>query len=338
MVDIVVPDPMSAIARRRTRWLFRFPVLGVVLRRLIIAVPLLFVVSGLSFFLVALTPGDAARYILGPDAPESAYENLRHALGLDSPAYTQYWHWLSHAVHGDLGISLYTDERVTRLIDQRLPVTVSLIIGSLLISVIGGVCLGMFSAIRGGAVGRAVDAFALIGFALPAFWVAAELIALFAVRWRIFPATGYVPLLQSPSLWLKSMALPVIALGLGGIAAIAKQTREVMLDVLDAEYIRMAWANGVSAKSIFFRHALKNASIQVVTVLGVRAVALLSGTVLVEIVFALPGLGSLAVNAALQHDLPLVEGVVVYFTVIVVAINLVIDIAYTFLNPKVRTQ
>jgi peptide/nickel transport system permease protein len=298
----------------------------------------MFVVSVLSFVLVSLTPGDAAREILGADATPEAYRSLRHALGLDQPLWEQYWTWLGHAVHGDLGVSLFTGEPVTQAIGERLPVTLWLISGALLVMLVVGVTLGVFSAVRGGTLGRFVDALGLTGFALPPFWVAAELIALFAVKWRFFPATGYVPITQSPSKWILSLMLPIAALALHGLAAVAKQTREAMLDALGSEYVRMAWANGISPTSIVYRHALKNAAIPVVTILGLQAVALLGGTVLVESVFALPGLGQLAVTASIQHDLPLVQGVVVYFTVIVVVINLVIDLAYSWLNPRVRTQ
>jgi peptide/nickel transport system permease protein len=179
---------------------------------------------------------------------------------------------------------------------------------------------------------------ALVGFSLPAFWVGAELIVIFAVWRNWFPATGYVSLTASPAGWLHSLVLPVISLSLYGIAATAKQTRESMLDVLGSEYIRMARANGLSSRSIVLRHALRNASMRVVTVLGLQAVGLLGGTVLVENVFALPGLGSLMVTAATEHDLPVVAGMVVYFTLIVVVINLLVDLAYLWLNPRVRIR
>jgi peptide/nickel transport system permease protein len=302
------------------------------------AVPLLFMVSALSFFLVSLTPGNAADQILGTTATPQEYAALRRALGLDLPLYDQYWQWLRHAVMGDLGSSIFSGQPVTQAIGQRLPVTLSLLLGALVVTVVVGVGLGLFSALRGGVMGRTVDGLALIGFALPAFWVGAELIVLFAVKLTWFPATGYVSISQSPVGWLRSLVLPVIALSLYGVAATAKQTREAMLDVMGSEYIRMARANGVAPRSIIFFHGLKNASIRVVTVLGVVAVGLLGGTVLVENVFALPGLGSLAVTAATEHDLPVVQGVAVYFTLMVVVINLLIDLAYTWLNPRVRVR
>lgn len=321
----------------RLRLTLRHPVITTIWRRLITAVPLLFVVSVLSFVLVSITPGDAARQILGLQGTAQEYAALRRSLGLNLPVYQQYWSWLSHALHGDFGSSIITGQHVTQVIDSRLPVTASLILGSLLVSVVVGVGLGVFSAIRGGALGRAVDALSLVGFSLPAFWVGAELIVLFAVKLGWLPATGYVSPGTSVLDWLRSLILPVAALSLGGIAAVAKQTREAMLDVLSAEYIRMAWANGLSPRSIYFRHAFKNAAMRVTTVLGVQAVGLLGGTVLVENVFALPGLGTLAVTATTQHDLPVIQGLAIYFTLIVVVINLVIDLAYSWLNPRVQT-
>lgn len=314
------------------------PILRLVLRRALLAVPLLLVVSALSFILVSITPGNAAQEILGTNAPKESYDKLRLELGLDKPVYDQYWRWLDHALHGDLGRSLFNGQNVTTLIGERLPVTLSLIILSLVLMLLIGVGLGTLSAVRGGLLGRFVDVIALVGFALPSFWAGAVLIDLFAVKVRWLPATGYVPLTQSPSQWIRALLLPVIALGLHGIAAVAKQTREAMLDVLGSEHIRSARANGIPERSIIFRHALKSAGVRATTILGIQAVGLLGGTVLVENVFALPGVGGLAVTASLQHDLPVVQGIVVLFTLIVIAINLVIDLAYTMLNPRVRVQ
>jgi peptide/nickel transport system permease protein len=323
---------------RRVLELARHPVLRVVARRILMAVPLLFVVSVLSFLLVSLTPGNATYAILGSNATQAEYRALRHALGLNLPLWDQYWQWLRHTVTGNLGASVVSGQPVSQAISERLPVTLSLIVGALLVSVVVGVGLGVFSALRGRLLGRLVDALALVGFALPAFWLGAELIVVFAVKLGWFPATGYVSFAASPADWLRALVLPVAALSLYGVAATAKQTREAMLDVLGSEYIRMARANGIPARSIVFRHALKNASMRVVTVLGVQAVGLLGGTVLAETVFALPGLGSLIVTAAQDHDLPVVQGVALTFTIIVVLINLAIDLAYAGLNPKVRTR
>jgi peptide/nickel transport system permease protein len=340
-IDAATPHPPGSIrpsAGTRARRVAGSPAIRTIVRRLLWAIPLLFVVTATSFVLVALTPGDAARSMVGADAPEDVYFRLRHSLGLDLPLYEQYWRWLTHSLHGDFGISVVSGESVTHVIDSRLPVTLSLIAGGLVVTMLIGVGIGVFSATRGGTIGRAVDGFALLGFALPSFWVGAVLIEMFAVKRHWLPATGYVPLATSPRSWARSLVLPVTALALHSVAAIAKQTREAMLDALGSEYIRMAWASGLSRRSIVYRHALRNASIRVVTILGLLVVGLLGGTVYVESVFALPGLGSLAVTSATQHDLPMIQGIVVYFVVIVVAVNLVIDLAYTWLDPRVRTE
>ena len=307
-------------------------------RRLALAVPLLLVVSALCFVLVSLTPGNAAQEILGTNAPQESYDRLRLELGLDKPLYEQYWNWLTNALHGDLGTSLFSGQPVTVLIGERIPVTLSLIIASLLLILIVGVGLGVLSAVRGGALGRFVDGLSMIGYALPSFWIGAVLITVFAVKLRWFPATGYVRLTDSTTEWARALVLPVCALALHGIAAVVKQTREAMLDALGSENIRMARANGIPERSLVFRHALKSTGMRTTTILGLQAVGLLGGTVLVENVFALPGIGGLAVSASIQHDLPVVQGLVVLFTVIVIVINLLIDLAYTWLNPRVRTS
>jgi peptide/nickel transport system permease protein len=333
---ISTPSGPSIFQRKFLDWL-RKPPLRVAGRRLLTSIPLLFVVSAISFLLVSLTPGNAAEDILGVTGTLQEYAKLRQSFGLNLPLYDQYWRWLKKALHGDLGRSLLTSQSVTQMIDVRLPVTLWLIVGALALTAIVGVPLGALSATRGGVVGRLVDGASLVGFALPSFWIGALLIVLFAVDVHWFPAVGYVPLAQAPIQWLRSLVLPVIALALPGIAWVARQTREAMLDVLASEYIRMARANGISPSSILLRHALKPVSIRVLTILGLQAVGLLGGTVLIETVFGLPGLGSLAVTATTEHDLPVVQGIAIYFTVIVVVINLAIDLAYAWLNPRVRT-
>ncbi len=306
-------------------------------RRMLTAVPLLLVVSSFNFLLLSLTPGDAARQILGVNGTPEQYEALRRQLGLDLPVYEQYWHWLTQAVSGDFGDSIINGSPVVESITSRVPVTMSLIAGSLLVSVVAGVSLGVFSAVRGGAIGRAVDALALLSWALPVFWVGSVLVVVFAIKLEWFPALGYVPFTESPQDWARSLVLPVTALSLGSVAAVMKQTRESMLDVLGSEYIRMAAANGVSRTSLIYRHALKNAAIPVVTVLGIQTVGLLGGAVLIENVFSVPGLGSLVVGSALAHDIPTVQAVAVIFTVVVIVVNLSVDLAYGLLNPRVST-
>jgi peptide/nickel transport system permease protein len=326
----------AGIALAGAASVLRHPVVWAVGRRLFVSVPLLLIVPAIVFVLTSLSKEDAAQAILRTSGTPDQYRALRHQLHLDLPVYEQYWRWLTHAIHGDLGASLITNEAVTHAIAPRMPVTLSLICGTLLVSVAIGIGLGVLSAVQGGALGRGVDALAMIGWVLPGFWIAAELIVLFAVKVHWFPVAGYVPFAQSPTDWLRSLVLPVAALGLGGVGIVAKQTREAMLDVLGSEYIRIARANGIPSRSIVFRHALKSASVRVLSVLGILAIGLIGGTVFAEIVFGLPGLGSQIVSAADAHDTPLVLGVAVYFTVMVIVINLVIDLAYGWVNPRVR--
>jgi peptide/nickel transport system permease protein len=321
---------------RATASVLRHPLSRIVARRILTTVPLLFVVTSLTFILESLTPGDPVQAILGLDAPRAQYPILRHQLGLDRPVYSQYWEWVAHAVRGDFGTSIFSGQSVSELINQRLPVTLSLIVASLVVSVLVGVSFGVISAARGGFVGRIVDIGSVLGFAMPSFWLGALLISLFAVKLGWLPPTGYVSLGDSPTAWAESLVLPVLALATGGIAGVAKQTREAMLDVLGSEYIRLARAHGVRPLSLLLRHGLKNAAPRITTIVGLQAVGLIGGTVVVESVFALPGLGSLALNAATQHDLPIIEGMVFYFTIIVVAINLLTDLTAMWLNPKSR--
>lgn len=311
---------------------------GLIFRRLLVSIPLVVLVSLLTFLLEALAPGDTARTILGENYTPQGYAQLRHALGLDQPVLTQYWHWLTGAVHGDFGVSPISGLDVGNQIATRLGVTLSLIIAATVVAGLLGVALGAASAVRGGALGRAVDVLSLVGLAVPGFWLGFVLVTLFAVAVRLLPATGYVPVGASPVAWARSLILPTVALALAPVALIAKQTRDGMLDALNRDFVHTLRANGASEASIVFRHALRNAAIPVVTVVGLMFVGLLNGTVLVETVFAMPGLGGLAVQSTTQHDLPVIQGVAVTFTVIVVLVNLLVDLAYGWLNPKVRVR
>ena len=308
----------------------------ILLRRLALSLPLLFVVSALTFVLVSLVPGDPASSIAGSTASTAQVAQLRRQLGLDQPVYAQYWHWLQGALRGDLGHSLLNGEAVTSLLDGRLVVSLTLIVGAVLVLIVTGVGLGVASALRGGRLGRAIDAFAGLAMAVPSFWLGLLLIELLAVRIRLFPATGWVPFSDSPGGWLRSLALPVLTLALGNLALIAQQTRDSVADALGRDFVRVYQANGIARWSIVYRHALRNASIPIVTVLGIVFVAQLGATIFVETVFALPGLGFLASQATLSHDLPVIQGVALYFTVIVIAVNLVIDLLHVALDPRVR--
>ncbi|MEU3270490.1 ABC transporter permease [Saccharomonospora sp. NPDC006951] len=309
-----------------------------IIRRILISIPLVVVVTLLTFLLQSLAPGDTARAILGESYTPEAHAQLSHELGLDRPMLVQYWDWLTHAFRGDLGVSPISGIDVAPEIANRLSVTLSLTVGTAILAVVIGVGLGVLSAVRRGRLGRAVDVISLVGFALPNFWLALVLVTVFAVAIPVLPATGYMPLADSPGGWLVSLVLPVATLATSAVAVMAKQTRDAMLDVLSRGFVHSLRANGVSETSIIFRHGLRNAAIPVVTVLGLLFVNLASGSVLVEAVFAMPGLGGLAVQASTQHDLPTVQGVALVFTLIVVVVNLVVDLAYGWLNPKVRVR
>jgi peptide/nickel transport system permease protein len=308
-------------------------------RWLISSVILLFVVTILTFVLVTISPGNAARAILGGESAtytQAQYQQVRHLLGIDQPLPVQYWHWLSGLLHGSLGSDLFSGQPVTQILNSRLGPSLSLVCGTVIVAGIVGVGLGILSAWRGGALGRIVDAVSLAGFAIPNFWLALLLVELFALKLTLFPAIGYTDPGTSLGGWLRGIVLPVLALSAGASAFVAKQTRDAMSEVLAREFITMLRARGLSTRSIVFKHALRNAAIPVVTMLGLLLISLLGGTVVIEQVFALPGLGQLAVTSTSNHDLPVIEGVAFYFTVVVVLANLLVDISYWLLNPKVR--
>ena len=300
---------------------------------------MLFAVTVLTFVLSALAPGDAAKAILSGQTtsytPEQ-YQQLRHALGIDQPLPVQYWHWLSGLLHGNLGTDLFSGEPITQALNGRLGASLSIIVGTVLVSGLVGVAIGVFSAVRSGLAGKLVSGVSLVGLAAPNFWLALVLVELLAVQSPLFPATGYVAFGDDPLQWLRSLALPVLALSASGAAFIARQTRDAMADVLARDFIVALRAHGLPMRSIVLKHGLRNAAIPVVTLLGLLFVSLLGGTVLIESVFAIPGLGQQAVAASSTHNLPMIEGIAFYFTVIVVIVNLLVDLSYGWLNPTVR--
>jgi peptide/nickel transport system permease protein len=310
--------------------------LTIILRRLAISIPLLLVVSAITYVLQSFVPGDPVRALLGINATPEQYAAVREALHLDDPVLVQYGRYLLDVVHGDLGVSIFTNQPVIDSIAQRLPITLALLLGAAVVSTLVGVVLGVISATGGRIVRRTVDVISLLGNALPNFWVGLILVAVFAVGLGLFPATGWVSFDRSPSLWLSSLTLPVVALALGGVALIAKVTRDGMLTALDQNFIRTLRASGASENSIVWRHALRNSGTGIVTVIGLSLISFIPGTILIENVFVLPGLGTLTVSATNQHDIVVVQGVALTFTLIVIIANLAVDIAYGVLNPKVK--
>jgi len=301
-----------------------------------VSVPLVLVVTLLTFLLNSLAPGDLAATILGADGTREQYLALRTELGLDKPLLLQYLGWLGHAVRGDLGVSFFTKESVTGLLNARLGVSVAIMVGVLVVCLSVGLLLGVASALRGGWVGRAIDTLSLLGLIFPSFWLGLVLISVFAVTLRWLPATGYTMFSESPLDWLLSLVLPVVSVSMYSITSIAKQTRDAMNDVMGRDFIRALRACGLPERRVIWQHALRNAALPVVTVLGLVMIAAISGTVFVERVFVLPGLGSLAVSAATNKDILLLQGVTLYFTLMTIAINLLVDLSYGWLNPKVR--
>lgn len=314
------------------------PLLKFVLRRLALAIPLLFIVSVLTFVVVSMIPGDPATRILGANGTKESYAAIDRQLGLDQPLWTQYWDWLTRVAHGDLGSSIFTHQPVIDQLDQRLPLTLALVVGALAVATVVGVALGTVAAYRRGVTGWIVDVVSWIGFAVPAFWLGYILVGLFAVDIHLLPSSGYIPFSSSPWNSLQTLVLPVVTLAAPGATAIAKQTRDAMDATLGLDFVTALRADGIPERSVVFRHALRSAALPILTMAGLLFVGMLSGTVLVEQVFVLPGLGSLVVNAASSHDLPTIEGAVLYFAMIIVAVNIVIDVLYGWLAPRVRVQ
>lgn len=310
--------------------------LRLITRRVVVSIPLLLVTSLITFVLESFIPGDAARAIVGANGTNQAYDQVRQSLHLDQSLVTQYLDYLGNAVHGNLGTSLFTGVPVAASLISRLPPTLALIIGSTLVCTIVGVLLGLLGAKTGGATAKAIETVSLLGLALPNFWLGLLMVSAFAIAIPLLPATGYVPFTQSPNLWAASLVLPVVALALAGIANIAKTTRDSVTEAMNSEFVRTLRACGVSESSLLWKHALKNAGVPIVTLVGLQAIGAIAGSLFIENVFALPGLGSLVNTATGQHDIPVIQGVALTYTVIVIVINLITDIAYSLLNPKLK--
>jgi peptide/nickel transport system permease protein len=310
----------------------------VILRRLALSIPLLFVVSLVTFLLVSLSPTDVAYTLLGPHATPQQLEAVREELGLNAPLWQQYLNWVGGAFRGDLGSSLISRQPVLTAVGQRVEPTLALLITTMLVIAVVGVALGIWGALRGGVVARILDALGLLGIAIPGFLVGLFLIIVFSVQLRWLPSVGYTTLADGFGPWIRGMILPVTALAVGSVGLIAKQVRASMLDALGSEFIRNLTANGLHRGSVIYKHVLRSASVPVLAVMGVTLVGLLGGSVLIEQVFGIPGVGGLAVQATLSKDLPLVQGVAVVYTLIVIVVNIVLDVMYALANPKVRVS
>ncbi|MER6825081.1 ABC transporter permease [Streptosporangium sp. NPDC000563] len=311
---------------------------GMVIRRLGGGLLVLWLVSILTFLLVQLIPGDPAEVIAGENATVAEVVRIRTELGLDKPVLERYFAWFSGVLQGDLGNSLFTNRSVADTIIEAAPPTVVITLVAIMIAVVLGVTAGIIAGLTQGSwIDRAVSALATLGIAMPSFWLAMVLVSVFALANPWLPATGYVDFREGFGEWLSYVILPSTALGVATAAELARHTRGCVADVLTRPYVRTARARGASGMWLVRRHILRNAAIPVVTVLGLQAGRLLGGVIVVEAVFGISGLGSLAINSVLQRNYPMIQGYVLFSAVIVVAINLIVDLAYGWINPKVRT-
>ncbi len=311
--------------------------LAYVIRRLAATIVVMAVVALFVFSLLYLTPGDPAAIIAGDAATSEDIARIREQLGLDEPFLVRFGGWVWGLARGDLGISIFTNLPVTHLIGQRVEPTLALTLCTLLVAVLVAVPLGIVAAARAGTwIDRAVMAFSVLGFSLPVFVLAYLLILVFSIELEWLPVQGYRSIQEGIWEWLRHLILPSIALGTVYIALIARITRASLLEVLAQDYIRTAQAKGLTARAVLGGHALKNAAVPIVTVVGIGIALLISGAIVTETVFAIPGIGRLTVDAILRRDYPIIQGVILLFSGAYVLINLAVDLSYMFLDPRIR--
>jgi peptide/nickel transport system permease protein len=308
-----------------------------VVRRILATIPVMAVVALFVFGLLHLSPGDPAAIIAGDNANGDEIARIHAALGLDRPLYVQFGAWVWQLLHGDFGISIFTQLPVIELIGQRIEPTIALTVGTLIVSVAVALPLGIVAAWKAGRlIDRLVMTFAVLGFSVPVFVLAYLLIYVFAVATNLLPVQGYVSPGQGIGPFLSHLVMPATALGMVYAALIARITRASMLEVLSQDYIRTAQAKGLSNKQVLLGHALKNAAVPIVTIIGIGVALLISGVVVTETVFAIPGLGRLTVDAILRRDYPIIQGVILIFSAAYVLINLIVDLSYAMLDPRIR--
>ncbi len=306
-------------------------------RRALATVPVMAMVALFVFSLLYIAPGDPAAIIAGDQASAEDIARIRVSLGLDRPFVVRFGEWLWHVLHGDLGTSIFANLPVTHMIAQRIEPTLSLMAMTLVFAIVVAVPAGVLAAARAGSwIDRLVMLVAVIGFSVPVFVVGYVLAWVFALQLDWLPVQGYTPLARGVLAWLRGLVLPVVALGAIYIALIARITRAAMLEVLGQDYIRTARAKGLGLAPILFVHALKNASVPIVTVIGLGVALLIGGAVVTESVFAIPGIGRLVVDAILRRDYPVIQGVTLLFSFVYVVVNLIVDLLYSVLDPRIR--
>jgi peptide/nickel transport system permease protein len=311
------------------------------MQRLLALVPVLFTVAVIVFLILRLTPGDPAAVIAGNNATNEDIDRIREQLGLTKPIITQFMIWLGLVMQGDLGYSFYLNRPVTELIAQRIEPTLSLAAGTMVLAVLIAVPLGTIAAWRmGGWLDHLLSGFAVAGFSVPVFVIGYVLIYVFSIELQWLPVQGYRRLFGASSQgvgpWAMQLVLPWCSLATIYVALIARVTRASVSEALTEDYIRTARAKGLTERMVLLRHALANAAVPIVTVVGIGVALLIGGVVVTETVYAIPGLGSLTVDAVLNRDFPVIQGVVLFFSVLYVMINLLVDLSYLWLDPRIR--
>lgn len=308
-----------------------------IIRRLLATIPVMAVVALFVFLLLQLTPGDPAAVIAGDEASPAAIEGIRRKLGLDLPLWQQFGIYVWNLLRGDLGTSIFSNLPVMTLVKQRLEPSVVLALSTLLVAVVFAIPMGVLASWKAGTwIDRVVMGFSVLGFAVPVFLIGYFLIYIFALELQWLPVQGYRPLSEGIFQTARSIVLPAFALGMVYMALIARITRATMVEVLSQDYIRTARAKGVATGVVLLRHALKNAAVPIVTVIGIGLALLISGVVITETVFNIPGLGRLTVDAILKRDYPIIQGLIILFASVKVLVNLMIDISYAFFDPRIR--
>lgn len=319
--------------------------LGMIARRLLSLIPVLLVVTFVVFLLTELVPGDAAQSLAGgANATPEKIAEVREDLGLDRPVLERYVNWLGDAAQLDFGTSYQSYNNVAapdvaEELEERIPVSVGLALAGLFVAIVLGIPLGILAGMRpGGLVDRASVTGTSFGLAIPNFVLGFVLIQVFALSLGWFPAQGYTKFSEDPSAWLESIILPAFALGVIAAASVARQTRAALIDVLQSNYVRTAFAVGTGTRRTVVKYAFKNASIPTVTVIGLQLAALIGGVVIIEQIFVIPGLGTYMLRALSLPDVPVIQAVTITFVLIYVTLNLIVDISYGYLNPRVRTS
>lgn len=308
-----------------------------ILKRFLTAIPTLIIVTIMVFSIQRLLPGDPALILAGEDRDPQVIEFIREKYRLNDPVPVQYFAWLGQVLRGNLGQSIRTNQPVTELIFEKLPVTIELALLSILVAILIAIPIGVISAVKKNSfVDYIGTVFALSGLSVPNFWLGIMLILLVSVQWRLLPASGYVPFDEAPWENLKRMIMPSFVLGTGLAAILMRQMRSSMLEVLKQDYVRTAQAKGLMRRIVVLRHAFRNALIPVITILGLQLGGLLSGAVLTEQVFTIPGFGKLVVDAVFNRDYAVVQGIVLFTSTAYIAINLIVDIAYALANPRIQ--